>query len=272
MRKDYIEVSQSTTNGSEIDRVEQYWTSIWQQSRESFEARASKVVEREEYQLMRPYLNRLKLPARLLDAGCGLGDWTIYLSGQGFETYGIDISRETITLLTKQFPQLHFSCGDIRRLEFADNFFDAYFSWGVFEHFEEGLGNCICEAWRVLQPDGFLFISVPFQNWRHIWRDSRPLKRWDAGYDTDRGFGHPMHFYQWRLTMPELEQELAIRGFKVIQIQPIAMESGLQRALHHDFHLSQESRGNIILRRLLRRISPRRWFSHMLMAVAQKKS
>ena len=270
MRKDYMPVTSDNSGLPDVVLVERHWTAIWQQNWADPTALATRIAQREEYRLMSPYLKQLKPDDRILDAGCGLGEWTIFLSDQGYDVYGVDISRQTISWLNHQFPQYNFLSADIRHLSFPDRFFDAYFSWGVFEHFEEGLGGCINEAWRALEPGGYLFISVPFHNWRHILRDARPLSRWDIGYDRERSFSTPMRFYQWRLTMPELEQELAMRGFRVLKIRPISVQEGLRRALHHDLHLKHGSFANRAVGRLLHRISPRRWFGHMLMAIAQK--
>jgi len=270
MRKDYMPVTSDNSGLPDVVLVERHWTAIWQQNRVDPTVLAIGIAQREEYRLMSPYLNQLRPDDRICDAGCGLGEWTIFLSDQGYDVYGVDISRQTVSWLNHQFPQYNFLSADIRHLSFPDRFFDACFSWGVFEHFEEGLGGCINEAWRVLKPGAYLFISVPFHNWRHILRDARPLSRWGIGYDSQKGYSSPMRFYQWRLTIPELEQELAMRGFRVLKIRPISVREGLRRALHHDLHLKHGSFANRAVGRLLHRISPRRWFGHMLMAIAQK--
>ncbi len=273
MRKDYMPIRAEQTGLDEMGLVEQRWTAIWQQTEEAPARLAARVKEREEYHLMAPYLTQiLAAGGRILDGGCGLGEWTIFLSQQGYDVYGVDISRQTIDQLTARFPQHHFAYADIRYLDFPDGFFDAYFSWGVFEHFEEGLNKCITEAWRVLRLEGYLFVSVPFQNWRHILRDARPVHLWDdkAHYDPKRGYTLSMRFYQWRLTAPELERELAMRGFRVLRVRPIHLQEGLHRALSLDLHLTPGSRTYAVAERLLRRIMPADWLCHMLIAVAEK--
>lgn len=266
MKKDYIPVPPEQIELTEIKRVEQQWTSVWQGREADPVTLAKKITQREEYRMMKPYLEQIRSTKklRILDAGCGQGEWTIYLADQGDQVYGVDISRQTIELLNQKFPQYNFLCADIRHLEFTDNLFDAYFSWGTFEHFEDGLGKCITEAWRVLQPGGFLFISVPFQNWRHIMRDALPWQR-SPTYTT------PMRFYQWRLTQSELHHELAMRGFQVLEIKRICKIQGLGRALEHDLRIPSRSLIGRVAKHLLKPIVPSRWVSHMLMAVAQKK-
>ncbi|GIK40763.1 MAG: hypothetical protein BroJett011_45960 [Chloroflexota bacterium] len=272
MKKDYMPVSSDDLAIPEISLVEDFWTANWQHRLGEIEARVTSVLHREEYRLMEPYLQKMLSGGRILDAGSGLGEWTIFLSQQGYNVYGVDISRQTINQLVDHFPQYHFICADIRRLDFPNGFFDACFSWGVFEHFEEGLGTCLTEARRVLKPGGYLFASIPFHNWRHIFRDSRPLHLWDGAYNPQCGYAKPMRFYQWRLTIPEFQRELAIHGFQILQMQPIHAQEGLKRMMSLDIRLSPGSRRYQVVESLLRKLIPARWICHMIMAVAQKST
>src|SRR5262249_17010217 len=128
---------------------------------------------------MKPYLDRLPKGSRLLDGGCGTGEWTLYFQQKGFDVCGLDISRTTVEKLKSYFPDSRFVVGDIRKTDFPDNTFDAYYSWGAFEHFEIGLGPCLDEAYRVLKPGGWLFISVPLHNGRLVRKERKPLSVWD---------------------------------------------------------------------------------------------
>lgn len=268
MRKDYILIPDEQAGVDESAFVEDFWTQRWESVAQL--PQAESVTNREEYQIMQPFLQKLPAGSCILDGGCGMGAWTVFLTNQGFKVTGLDISDRTITRLKQFLPNYQFIHGDIRQTNFEDATFDAYFSWGTFEHFENGLGDCIKEAYRILKLGGFLFVSVPFQNWRHILRDAKALHKWDQGYDPQQGFAAPLRFYQWRLTIPEFEQELAMRGFRVLKVQPIGRYEGLSRALVHDFHLTAESLSDRIAKRLLHPIIPTRWIGHMLMAIAQK--
>jgi len=269
MKKDYVPVRAEETSLDEIELVEQYWTAIWEQSRGDPATHALGVTQHEEHRIMAPYLDRIP-NGRILDGGCGLGEWTVGLSACGYTVYGVDISRKTIAALRARFPQHHFSCGDIRHLDFADDFFDLYFSWGVFEHFEDGLEACVTEASRILRPGGYLLVSVPFQNWRHILRDCRPLSTWDQNYEVERGYKTPMRFYQWRLTKPELHRELALRGFSVERICAIHKQAGISRWLEWDVRLKPGTRMFRLAQRAIARWIPAGYVSHMILAVAQK--
>ena len=174
---------------------------------------------------------------------------------------GLDLSRETIGQLQARFPDAEFAAGDIRHTAFADAEFDAYFSWGVFEHFEAGLQPCIAEAFRVLKPGGYLFISVPLDNVRHgilgALRRGRPS-------------GGTLRFYQWRLTQAEIANELAIGGFDVIHTHPIHKRQGVLRSLHHECGLPYGWSLTKGLSVALAPLVPGAFIAHMLFAVARK--
>jgi SAM-dependent methyltransferase len=270
MKKDYVLVTKAEACLEESDFVERFWTQQWEQSRVQT-GQWNSVEKREEYWIMRPYLHRLQPGSHVLDGGCGLGEWTVFLTSLGFHTVGLDISRQTIAKLATLFPDLEFRCGDICKLDYPDDYFDAYFSWGVFEHFEQGLGVGITEAHRVLKPGGILFFSVPFQNWRHIFRDSRAVYKWDENCKRIDGYSDPMRFYQWRLTRPELWREISMRAFKVYHIHSIHKGDGLSRMLQLDLKLERGTLAYRLLLRLFKKIMPASWVAHMILAVAKKE-
>lgn len=85
-----------------------------------------------------------------------------WASAQGAEIYGIDISPPTLRKARDQFDPgaLKASLADVRRLPFADGSFDALYSMGTIEHFDES-GDAVVEMARVLKPEGRLILGVP---------------------------------------------------------------------------------------------------------------
>lgn len=269
MKKDYLAVDDALADVDESRFVAEYWSTVW---RDHADPDLSALADREEFRLMQPFLARLAPGSRILDAGCGQGAWTLFLRQRGFETVGLDLSAPVIELLQRQFPDTTFACGDLRATGFADGTFDALFSWGAFEHFEDGLGACLDEAHRVLKPGGWLFISVPFDNWRTTLRTARPLARWDEDFDPRAGYRQRHRFYQWRFTRPELTRELELRGFRSERVVPISKAQGVGRWLTHDVGLR---RRESLLFRALRRVGtavlPAGYVSHMLMGIARRR-
>lgn len=89
---------------------------------------------------------------RILDNGCGRGDFLDAFGEIGLEAYGTDISSacknaQTVNLESEKLP-------------FPDGFFDVVFSKSVIEH----ISNCehyMSEMRRVLKSGGVLILMVP---------------------------------------------------------------------------------------------------------------
>ncbi len=258
MRKDYIISSHDTVD--ETAFVERYWTEMWDKVADRGQ-HARKIENTEEYRAIETYIRQLPASAKLLDGGCGLGDFVVYFHDRGFQSLGYDISRKTISLLQQRFPGVAFQDGDIRKTGLPDADVDAYYSWGVFEHFENGMKDCVTEAYRVLKPGGYLFITVPFDNIRQSLR---------AAFEAPKPFDKRSRFYQWRFTRAELAREIEACGFKLDRLQPLSKREGLLRSFMHDFGLP----GHWLLTRgasrALAPIMPGALIGHMLLAVARK--
>jgi SAM-dependent methyltransferase len=81
---------------------------------------------------------------------------------QGARAYGIDISSPIVNQARRAFPDgaLHCAVSDVRALPFRDNSFDAIYSMGTIEHFDE-TARAVDEMHRVLKPGGRAIIGVP---------------------------------------------------------------------------------------------------------------
>jgi SAM-dependent methyltransferase len=263
MRKDYMIVSPDAADQDETAFVAAHWTKVWQQMGGPSGA-VDRVARKDEYRLMRPYIESLPKGARLLDGGCGLGEWTAFFTKAGYPTLGLDLSAQTVAQLRTVFPDQQFEAGDIRATGLPDASFDGYFSWGTFEHFEDGLDPCLREAWRVLKPGGYLFITTPFDNLRHALGAAFDLRRTAAPSPQNA------RFYQWRLTRGEMRGYLANSGFEVLDLRPIGKRQGLVRVLWQNFGLHYDWK---FTKAIGAGLAPFVWpglVAHMLMGIARK--
>ena len=90
-----------------------------------------------------------------------------WASRQGARTYGVDISEPTVMQARAAFDRgpgplhgLHGAVGDVRALPFLDASFDAIYSMGTIEHFDE-TERAVEEMARVLKPGGRAIVGVP---------------------------------------------------------------------------------------------------------------
>lgn len=133
---------------------------------------------------------------RLLDIGCNWGRWCVAAARSGYRPVGIDPSLGAIMAARRTCRALQVSAefvvGDARFLPFADESFDAVFSYSVIQHFSyEDAAKAFSEAGRVLKPGGRCLIQMP------NWLGARSLY-----HLTRRGFaaGRDFDVRYWRLS------------------------------------------------------------------------
>jgi ubiquinone/menaquinone biosynthesis C-methylase UbiE len=104
---------------------------------------------------------RLKPGDRVLDLGCGPGQFSKWLSEQGFAVEGIDNSPEMLAIARSKVPAVSFRQMDMRQLDFADHSFHAVLSAYSIIHIPSSeLPGVLLEIRRVLKPGGLaLFIT-----------------------------------------------------------------------------------------------------------------
>jgi len=189
----------------------EYWTDLWKQAGETSYVRASR--GHLPHQLRQTFRRWAKRGGRTLEAGCGLGHFTVAANALGYRAEGLDWSAETIETIRQKFPSIPWHVGDVRSLEFATESFDTVYSPGVCEHFIEGPITVLSETHRILRRGGVAIVSTPcFNRWqqRHVARVTR------GGRGTDR------EFYQYAFTPDGLTTLLRRLGFEVVQVRPYA--------------------------------------------------
>ena len=95
---------------------------------------------------------------RILDVGCGNGDFLASLSSRGWETHGIEFSTAASALARSKGITVH--QGSLESANFPNGFFNVVTLWHVFEHLPNP-ANELREAQRILCDDGLLIIEVP---------------------------------------------------------------------------------------------------------------
>ena len=96
---------------------------------------------------------------KLIDVGCGEGLF-IYCAGQqGYDVSGVEISDFAVQYAKEKF-KLNIINSKLEESNLPENSFDIITFWHVLEHLSSP-DITLKEAYRILKPGGFLFLSTP---------------------------------------------------------------------------------------------------------------
>jgi ubiquinone/menaquinone biosynthesis C-methylase UbiE len=105
----------------------------------------------------------------ILDLACGYGRFTIPLARQGYSIEGMDITpslvKDAKAAAKREHLDIHFRIGDMRRLPYAKDSFDAIIcTWNAFSELykEADQLKAVNEMLRVLKKGGFAFIEMRY--------------------------------------------------------------------------------------------------------------
>ena len=151
--------------------------------------------------------------SRVLDAGCGRGRYAPVWQALGFTVYGCDISLAAIQLAQTRSHlrqlALRYEVADLRHLPYGKHSFRLALCTRVLPyHFKADMLSSLHELWRVLEPDGWLYLDL--------------LDRYDSEYGMGQEVepmtfldtaGMPTHFSSGS------EIKAALRGFAIERMQ-----------------------------------------------------
>jgi SAM-dependent methyltransferase len=140
----------------------QYWDDVWaRQETQQLYAEAQKGELGYYGEIFPKYLSK---EGRILEAGCGLGQFVIALRARDYDAEGVDYGKQTVDFIKRQFPDLAVRLGDVTNLDVPNSYYQGCISLGVMEHRKEGPEPFLKEAHRILAPGGIALISVPYLN------------------------------------------------------------------------------------------------------------
>jgi SAM-dependent methyltransferase len=136
--------------------------------------------------------NVFRAPGRLLDAGCGRGEFLSGFAALGYTVAGIDVSPKAAELS----PSFDVKVTDLEteELPFAEASFDYVFSKSVVEHLRNP-DRFLGRLNQALRPGGIAVVMTP--SWAHTY--------WGPFYID--------HTHVTPFTVPSLEQALTLAGF-----------------------------------------------------------
>jgi len=107
---------------------------------------------------IREFINNTKR-GRILDIGCGNGEFLARIKKLENEVWGIDVSGEACILARKK-KGIRILNKELEDCQFPSNFFDTITMWHVLEHLPNPFIK-LREIHRILKKDGILVIEVP---------------------------------------------------------------------------------------------------------------
>jgi len=176
-----VQVESAYSDSHTADRANLDGTSWWYQTRNRIIIQA---------------LRTIPTGTAIWDIGCGTGVVSAALRSTGRQIVGVEPSRAGAEITARTgIPTFQTT---LEKLELPSNSLATVSLFDVLEHVQDRQ-SLLHELHRVLQPDGYLFISVP----------ALPVL-WSQ-FDVDEA-------HQLRYTRSSLREELAIAGFSVKRI------------------------------------------------------
>jgi len=146
------------------------------------------------------YVTRHKKSGRILDIGCGTGEFLSSAKRHGWDTYGVDISEYASAHARSR--GILVTTGTLPEAKFKSSFFDSVTLFDVFSHLPDPLAD-FAKVNTLLKSDGIFVFATGNQS---RLPDSLRAARW----------GRPDEHY-WTLNDNSLELLLAKSGFRVIE-------------------------------------------------------
>lgn len=136
-----------------------YNDSYYGQGKSKFNGGIEKVLVFFRFSRARQVCRYVKAPAKVLDIGCGNGEFLAYLIKRGFQGYGVELPGKAAER-AEQVKGLNLKIGQLSKEDFDEDFFDVVCMWHVFEHLTEPKATLQIIR-KILKPGGYLMMSLP---------------------------------------------------------------------------------------------------------------
>ncbi|MFQ5736416.1 MAG: class I SAM-dependent methyltransferase [Thermodesulfobacteriota bacterium] len=187
-------------------------------------------------------VERYSVKGRILDVGCGRGDFPALMASRGWKATGLELD-ERIENRGRGIEGLELKAGSLSDVSFPAEDFDAMTMWHVFEHMRDPVG-VMAECRRIIRPGGLLVLAVP---------NVRSLQ----ARLTGRNWFHldpPFHLYHY--SVEHIRKLMEDAGFEVLSVKHFSLEYnpygflqsifnslGFRTNLFYDFLRSKSGRG-----------------------------
>lgn len=147
---------------------------------------------------------------KLLDVGCGTGDFLQTAFQNNWEVSGIEPNEQAREIANKKTNHSVFEIEQL--LKFEANSFDVITLWHVLEHLPN-LEDHIGVFEKLLKPNGTLVIAVP--NYKSY--DAKHYKQFWAAFDVPR--------HLWHFNQDSISKLVSKHSFKIEKVKPMRFDA-----------------------------------------------
>lgn len=195
-------------------------------------------IDKVETDLVFKMLN-IKKSMRILDVGCGTGNFSFKLAELGCQVTGIDVSEEMLAIAkakaSEHINNIDFLKMDVTDLNFADNTFDIAISMAAFE-FIADTGQALDEMFRVVKTGGQILVGTIAgdSQWGEFYK-SKPLRE-----NTVFKYAH----FKTLREMKGWKQHNLVNTGECLYISPLSDDA--EFTLEHENKLAGKKKGGYI--------------------------
>lgn len=119
---------------------------------------------------------------RMLDIGCATGMLLNHLKNEGFDTYGVEICKESAEYAKKNYS-LNIYQKHLKECNFKENYFGVIHFSHLIEHVPNP-NEFLKEVYKILSPNGYIILTTPnadglfAKKYKENWRAVMPQHLW----------------------------------------------------------------------------------------------
>ncbi len=149
-------------------------------------------------------------PGKLLDIGCGTGDFLQQCNKKGWEVFGVEPEEKARKRAVEKLQKKEIIFNDIGKLPHQK--FDVITLWHVLEHIPN-TKSYIKKLSEQLNENGILLIAVP--NFKSY--DAKYYRSFWAAYDVPR--------HLWHFSKTAIQKLFSEQGFELIKTKPMPFDA-----------------------------------------------
>jgi SAM-dependent methyltransferase len=141
---------------------------------------------------------------KILDLGCGTGEFLFVVKNLGYEAYGVDFNEKAINIAKNLLGIENVYSDDVLRfLEDKKEEYDVITAFEIIEHLNDPK-KLLELVYQALKPGGYFALSLPNRE-RYFGRIDPKIESWDFPYQ---------HLTRWNLN--SLKRFIKTHGFEIV--------------------------------------------------------